>query len=348
MSHAFNRRAVFAQVTAGVAAALIAIPAMAQEGESEQQLGNAEWDREIVLGGGSATGNSRILASALGRIITENVAGLRGSGAVSPGFDAESAIRTHNGEFQGGVGTPLIIANATQGVEPFPSEGADLAFWFYHNEVPLKILARSDTGMTEISDLKDSTVALGPEGTSNYLISEIVFEANGVSIDDLNVRTMDTSEAISQLQNGNIDAMSYVRDYSGAILELTTARDVTLLQPTEDSFDEIAEQMPWAGPVDWPFYEQYPDMQVPEPGMVFTSPEFMFLDADLPDDVVYAMTKAVWENIEVVNRSSSVFENVNLQEALKRVPIEPHPGALKYYQEMNVPGVEEYLDSDSE
>lgn len=344
MSHAFNRHAVFLRLTAGVAAALIAIPAMAQEEENGQQLGNPEWDREIVLGGGSATGNSRILASALGRIITENVAGLRGSGAVSPGFDAESAIRTHSGEFHGGVGTPLIITNATQGVEPFPSEGVDLAFWFYHNEVPLKILARSDTGMTEIGDLQGATVALAPEGTSNYMLSEIVFEANGVSIDDLNVRTMDTSEAISELQNANVDAMSYVRDYSGAILELTSARDVTLLQSSEEATNEIAEQLPWAGPVDWPFTEQYPNMHIPEPGMVFIAPEFMFLDASLPDDVVYAMTKAVWENIEAVNRSSSVFESVNLQEALRRVPIEPHPGALKYYQEMNVPGVEEYLD----
>ena len=42
--------------------------------------------------------------------------------------------------------------------------------------------------------------------------------------------------------------------------------------------------------------------------------------------------------------SSKVFEHVNLKEALKRVPIAPHPGAIQYYKEMNVPGWEKYAD----
>ena len=41
---------------------------------------------------------------------------------------------------------------------------------------------------------------------------------------------------------------------------------------------------------------------------------------------------------------SKVFEDVKLDEALKRVPIPPHPGALMYYKEMNVPGWENYED----
>lgn len=326
-------------VATGAVSVMVAggMPATAQD-----QLGNPDWDYEIVLGGGSATGNSRILVGALGRIMTENIQGVRATGAVVPGFDAESAIHTYNGTMHGGVGTPLIIENATKGIEPFPDEGINLKFWFSHNEVPLNILARSDTGFTSVGDLDGATVALAPAGTSNYLLSQIVFEANGVSLDDLDIRYMDTSEAISQLQNGTIDAMSYVRDYSGAVLELTTARDVTLLQSAPEASEEIAARVPWAGPVDWPFIEQYPNMQVPDPQQVFVSPEFMFLSGDLPNDLVYAMTRAVWENIEIVNRSSSVFEGVNLQDSMKRVPIEPHPGALLYYKEMDVPGWEDY------
>ncbi|TMV11483.1 TAXI family TRAP transporter solute-binding subunit [Arenibacterium halophilum] len=334
-----EKRRFFVRISAAAAIGVAGIPALAQE-----KLGSPDWDYEVVLGGGSATGNSRVLAGALGKIITENVQGVRASGAVSPGFDAESAIHTHEGAWSGGVGTPLTISNAVNGVAPFPSEGIALKFWFYHNEVPLNVLARTDTGFTKISDLKGATVALAPRGTSNYQLTEIVFADNGVSLDDVKVRYMDTSEAISQLQNGNIDAMSYVRDYSGAVLELTTARDVTLLQADEAGAAKVAEQLPWAGPIDWPFIKEYPNMNVPAPAQSFVSPEFMFLDADLPNDLVYAMTRAVWENIETVNRSSKVFEDVNLQEALKRVPIAPHPGALMYYKEMNVPGWEAYAD----
>ena len=334
-----SRRRLLATVGSAAAMAAVGGRAFAQD-----KLGSAEWNYDVVIGGGSATGNSRILASAIGKIITENVEGVRASGAVVPGYDAESAMHVHDGTMIGGVGTPLIIENATKGVAPFPSEGIDLRLWFYHNELPLNILGRTDTGFTRISELKGATVALAPKGTSNYLFTQIVFEANGVSLDDVTVRYMDTSKAIDQLQNGNIDALSYVRDFSGAVLELTGSRDVTLLQPSEESIPKIKERIEWAGPVDWPFKEQYPDLKVPDPGQTFVSPEFMFLKADLPEDLVYAMTRAVWENVSEIQRSTNVYAKVNLQEALKRVPIPPHAGALRYYKEQNVPGWEKYQD----
>lgn len=309
---------------------------------SQATLGDDSWNHELILGGGSATGNSRILASALGKILTENVKGVRATGAVVPGFDAESAIHTHSGTMHGGVGTPLIIKNAIEGKEPFPKEGVDLKMWFYHNEVPLNILAQKTLGISHIDELAGKTVALAPVGTSNYLLSKIIFEAHGLKIDDLRIRYMDTSEAISQLQNGHVDAISYVRDYSGAVLELSTARDIVLLQPRKSALAAIKEVIPWAGPVKWPFVDRYPQLEAPGEALVFTSPEFMFLSAKLPDELVYAMTRAVWENIEVVNRSSSVFKDVKVEEALLRVPIDPHPGALRYYKEKDVPGWREY------
>lgn len=311
---------------------------------AQAALGSPDWNYDIVIGGGSATGNSRIFASAIGKVVSENVEGVRASGAVVPGYDAESAMHVHDGTMVGGVGTPLIIENATKGVAPFPPEGIDLRLWFFHNELPLNILARTDTGFKSIADLKGATVALAPAGTSNYLFSQIVFEANGVPIDSLKVRFMDTSKALEQLQNGSIDAMSYVRDFSGAVLELTSSRDVTLLQPTEDSLAKVKDRIEWAGPVDWPFREGYPDLKVSDPGVTFVSPEFMFLSAKLDNDLVYAMTRAVWENIGEIQRSTKVYEHVSLQEALKRVPIPPHPGALRYYKEMGVPGWEKYSD----
>ncbi|MFC6486523.1 TAXI family TRAP transporter solute-binding subunit [Nitratireductor sp. GCM10026969] len=320
-----------------IAGSTVAVPA-------QEALGDPSWNYDLVLGGGSATGNSKILASALGKIVTENVEGVRASGAVVPGFDAESVIHTHNGTMHGGVGTPLVITNATQGVAPFPSDGVDVKFWFAHNEVPLNILAQKDAGITKISELAGKTVALAPPGTSNYLFTEIILQAHGLEVSDLNVRTMDTSEAINQLQNGSVDAISYVRDYSGAILELSTARDIVLLQPEKEALDKIQQRIPWAGPKKWPFVDDYPNLEVPGEALVFVSPEFMFLDGDLENELVYAMTKAVWENIEEVRRSSQVFAEVNLEGALSGVPIEPHPGALLYYREMDVPGWEQYAD----
>ncbi|MFA6264097.1 MAG: TAXI family TRAP transporter solute-binding subunit [Pseudolabrys sp.] len=326
----------------GVALPSLALAASGVRAWGQSKLGNPAWTYDLVIGGGSATGNSRIFASAIGKIITENVQGVRASGGVSPGYDAESAMHVYDGTMVGGVGTPLIIQNAVAGKPPFPPSGIDLKFWFSHNEIPLNLFARGETGFTQISQLKGATVGLAPEGTSNYILSKIVFEANGVPMSSLKVRYMDTSKAVEQLQNGNIDAMSYVRDYSGAVLELTGARKVTLLQPSQESLTKIKQEIEWAGPADWSLKDRYPAMNVPAPGLAFVSPEFMFLSGKLPNDLVYAMTRAVWEHVSVLQESSNVYKHVNLKDALKRVPIQPHPGALVYYKEQNVPGWERY------
>lgn len=314
-------------------------PALAAENGKD-----AKWASEITLGGGSAGGNSRVLAGAIGRILTQKLPGVRATGAVVPGYDAESAMRTHNGTMQGGVGTPLIIKQAVDGTGPFPKEGTDLKFWFYIGDVPLNIFAQSGLNITQISGLKGKSIAMGPKGTSNYLLSKIVLNANGVKLSDLDIHYMDTSEAIKQLQNGQVDAMSYVRNYSGSVTQLTSASDITLLQPNQQAVRKISKEYPWAGPAKWPFMDKYANLKTPGKALAFVAPEFMFLSGRLSDKQVYEMTKAVWENVKVINDSSAVYRHVNLKDALKRVPIQPAVGALRYYKEQNVPGWEKYRD----
>ena len=298
-------------------------------------------DTEIILCGGSATGNSKVIVSAIGKILTENAPNIRGSGAVCPGFDTESVMLTHKGVMHGGVGTPIVLEKAVKGEKPFPDEGVDIKFWFFHNQLPMNFLALSKSGITHISELKGHKVGLAPPGTSNYIIAaEIVFPAHGIELEDIDVQYMNTSEAINKLKDGHIDAMAHTRAYSGAVLELTMNRDITLLQPDIDKMKMVVEEYPWIAPEEWPL--DYPKLNVPDPGLALIIPEFMYLSGKLKDNVVYEMTKAVFENVEVIHNSSKVFDDVSLETALSKVPIEPHPGAIQYYKEMNVPKWEKY------
>ena len=56
--------------------------------------------------------------------------------------------------------------------------------------------------------------------------------------------------------------------------------------------------------------------------------------ADMPDDVVYKVTKAFWENVSEAHASAVWMKNaVNLKVALVVVPHGLHPGAARYYKE---------------
>ncbi len=55
---------------------------------------------------------------------------------------------------------------------------------------------------------------------------------------------------------------------------------------------------------------------------------------DVPDDVVYAVVKAVFENFDSFKRLHPAFANLNKEEMVSDALSAPlHPGAAKYYKE---------------
>ena len=51
---------------------------------------------------------------------------------------------------------------------------------------------------------------------------------------------------------------------------------------------------------------------------------------DLPEDTVYNLTEAFWENIGDVRSSAPSMERVTVEDALSAKNIKLYPGAMKY------------------
>jgi len=63
----------------------------------------------------------------------------------------------------------------------------------------------------------------------------------------------------------------------------------------------------------------------------------------VPDDLVYKMTKTVFENLEALKGVHPAFGRVSKDTILNGFGAPLHPGALKYYREIGVPGIEEFV-----
>ncbi|MCY1186540.1 TRAP transporter solute receptor, TAXI family [compost metagenome] len=55
--------------------------------------------------------------------------------------------------------------------------------------------------------------------------------------------------------------------------------------------------------------------------------------ADMSDEVVYEMTKLLFENLPRLGNSHSAAKDIKLESAAKNLPIALHPGAERYYKE---------------
>jgi hypothetical protein len=55
--------------------------------------------------------------------------------------------------------------------------------------------------------------------------------------------------------------------------------------------------------------------------------------SDLKEDIVYKLTKALFENQAELVAAHAKGKEINLKTAVKGVSIPFHPGAIKYYKE---------------
>ena len=77
------------------------------------------------------------------------------------------------------------------------------------------------------------------------------------------------------------------------------------------------------------------------------SPNVFVVRDDVPEDIVYNLTKLLWDNLATLQEIHSATKAMALEEALKGIPVPLHPGALRYYKEQGVPIPEHLLESSS-
>ena len=62
-------------------------------------------------------------------------------------------------------------------------------------------------------------------------------------------------------------------------------------------------------------------------------PNYLVTRAGLPNDEVYAITKAIYDHLDQLVAAHSAAKGIHLETAAKNLPVPLHPGAAKYFKE---------------
>ncbi|CAK1953896.1 TAXI family TRAP transporter solute-binding subunit [Photobacterium swingsii] len=206
------------------------------------------------------------------------------------------------------------------------------AVFSLHTE-PFNIIARADSGINGVKDLKGKRVNIGNPGSGDRATMGVVMDALGWTNADFKLAAeLKGSERSQALCDNKIDAFIYMVGHpNGSIKEATTSCDAKLVSAQGAEIDKIVADNPYYAKSTVPggMYKGT-DNDVNSFGVAAT----LVSSTDVSDDVVYAVVKSVFENFDTFKRLHPAFANLKPEQMVKDgLSIPLHPGAVRYYKE---------------
>ncbi len=306
-----------------VALGLAATPGIAQE-------------TFISIGTGGVTGVYYPTGGAICRMMSKSRAehGIR-CGVESTGGSVYNVNAVRSGELQFGVAQSDVQFKALNGEGTFAENGAnpDLRSVFSIHPEPFTVVARADAGVSTFEDLKGKRVNVGNPGSGQRDTMEVLMAEMGWTMADFSLASeLQGAEQSQALCDNNIDGMVYTVGHpSGSIQEATTACDSILVNVTGPAVDALLEKHPYYRKAVIPggMYRGT-DADVETFGVGAT----LVTSASVSDDVVYALVKAVFTDIDQFRGLHPAFANLDPKEMAGAGLSAPlHPGAEKYFRE---------------
>jgi len=290
----------------------------------------------VTIGTGGVTGVYYPTGGAICRLVNKSrkVHGIRCS-VESTGGSVYNLNTIAAGELDMGVAQSDWQYHAYNGTSKFEGRGPnkDLRAVFSVHPEPFTVVARKDSGIKNFKDLKGKRVNIGNPGSGQRGTMEVVMKAFGWTKKDFKLASeLKSAEQSKALCDNKIDAMVFTVGHpSGSIKEASTSCDSVMVSVTGKKIDKLVKKNDYYRTATIPggMYRGTPkDTKTFGVGATFVS------SAKVPENVIYNVVKAVFENFDSFKKLHPAFKNLKKKEMIKDGLSAPlHKGAVKYYKE---------------
>lgn len=301
-----------------VAALVAAAPAYAQQ--------------QLSVATGGTGGVYYPMGGGLAEVINNHVDGYAATAEVT-GASVENMGLIATGDADLALGLADTVQQAHSGTGRF--EGNQLGMIrgiasMYANMI--QIVTLSDSGITTLGDLRGKRVSVGAPGSGTEVNAAAVLAAAGLTYDDMDAQRLNFNETADALANGDIDAGFWsVGAPTSSILNLATTQSITMIELSEEEIAAARAATPLfarttlAGGI-----YQGIDNDVTVLGV----PNVLVASAEMDEDLAYAITRAMFENISELQAVHPAANQTTVDFTLAATPVPLHPGAIRYYEEI--------------
>jgi TRAP transporter TAXI family solute receptor len=292
-------------------------------------------EKFITIGTGGQTGVYYVVGQSICRLLNRGTAehSLKCT-APSTGGSVANINAIKAGDMDMGVAQSDAQFNAYNGKGDFEGDAFEnLRSVFSVHPEPFTVVARADSGIETFADLKGKRVNIGNPGSGQYATMQVVMDALGWTNADFALASeLRPAEQSAALGDNKVDAIIYTVGHpNGSIQEATSTVEAKLIPVTGPEIDKLVADNPYYAVATIPggmYAGTDEDVQT------FGVKATFVTSADVDDETVYQVVKAVFDNFDRFKGLHPAFANLKEEDMISQGLSAPlHPGAEKYYQE---------------
>ena len=297
-------------------------------------IGTAWSAERLTMGTGGTAGTYYPLGGAISQIISDKT-GFISITAQSTGATGENLNLLGMGDIDLALVQNDLAYYAFNGLEIF-KDNAVKNFRGVARLYPelLHVVAQADSGIKSIGDFGGKRISVGASGSGNEANCRQIFEVYNLSYKDMRPYFISYAESANHFKDRQIDAFVFTTGIPApAIMDITLLQDVVFVAVEEDYRKKITEKYPFftADVIPAGSYKGLDkDLET------ITVQCILVVSDQLSENTVYQMTKALFENLDVLSTAHAKGKEISLEKALDGVTVPLHPGAEKYFKEVGL------------
>jgi len=287
-------------------------------------------EEKLILATGGTAGTYYPFGGAMAKIWNSKIPGMNVT-AQATGASAENIRLVNKGEAELALVQSDTIDFAYNAKEAFKEKLTKMSVVAVLYPEIIQIAIQGDSPAKGFADLKGKKIGVGAPGSGTEANFRQLLDVYGMKKEDVNAQYLSFSESAEQFKDKHIDAFIVTAGIpNAAIMDVGAQRDVKLLSIPPDMVAKLTQKYPFLAAAKIPV-NTYKNQNAEVSTVAVNA--VLIASSALKDDVVYNLTKALFENQAELASAHSKGKELNLQAAVKGVSIPFHPGAVKYYKE---------------
>jgi uncharacterized protein len=287
---------------------------------------------------GQLGGGWYVMSTGMAKIMQDKNPGLQVK--VVPGGGAANPTKIEQGQSQLGMGLDIFAKAAHDGAGVYEGKPHKklrmIGQSFSDNYLHFLRAAGSAETLDTIMTRKDIKIGVTKAGSADELTYRFVMEHYGQSYDKLRgqgwkIVQGDYNDLANAFKDRQVDYMFIVLGIPGAaVIDMAKGRKAELMPWPAELASTLAKKYGYSQGA-FP-KTTYPDAQTADVPTIIMATTLM-TSADVPDDVIYKVTKTLCEGQAELPKIHASMDAFNCKTAVKTQPIPVHPGAAKYFKE---------------